>query len=274
MTTVVEHISKAQAAIQAATNGFEPEIALVLGSGLGALGEEVQQSIILPYSEIPGFPVSTVKGHKGKLITGLLCGKRVVVMQGRAHYYEAHSLRTLAFPVRVLRSLGAKTLIVTNAAGAVNPDFRPGNLMVITDHINFVFNNPLIGPNSVEIGPRFPDTSRVYSPRLTELAKETGRQQGLDLKSGVYQFMTGPSYETPAEVRMASFLGADAIGMSTFPEALAASHCGMEVLGISFISNLAAGLSEHALSHQEVIDTMKEIKEDFLGLIKGIVDRL
>jgi len=256
------------------TRGFTPDTGLIMGSGMGMLADEVSQPFIASYRDIPHFPVSTVEGHAGKLYMGMLSGKPVMLMQGRVHLYEGLPVQQLAFPVRVMQQLGVKTLILTNAAGGVNPEFQPGDLMLIRDHINFAFQNPLLGPHHPAYGPRFVDTSRTYSAALRQLAKNSGRQNGIKLHEGVYQFMTGPSYETPAEVHLARKLGADAIGMSTVPEALAAAQAGMQVLGISYISNQAAGISGEQLSHQEVIETMQSIKLTFIHLLTTIVANL
>ena len=260
--------------VQSKLGDFQPEVALILGSGMGILADEVENPIRIPYSEIPHYPESTVKGHAGRLVAGMLSGKKVLIMQGRIHFYEGHPASVLAFPIRVFHQLGIKTLILTNAAGAVHRGFAPGDLMLITDHINFTFTNPLIGLNDPELGPRFVDNSQTYSPELMQVARNTAEELDIKLKSGVYQFMTGPSYETPAEVDLARTLGADAVGMSTLPEALAANHCGIKVLGISFIANLAAGLSETKLTHEEVMETMEMIKDTFIRLVKGIVQNL
>lgn len=247
---------------------------MVMGSGMGLLAEYVDAQVIIPYQQIPHFPISTVPGHEGKLHLGFLGGKRVVLMQGRVHFYEGHPMARLGFPVRVMQQLGAATLVLTNAAGGVNPDFQVGDLMLIKDHLNLSFQNPLLGTLPPAGTPTFVDTFRLYSPALRTLAQEVADGIGLSLREGVYQFMTGPSYETPAEVRMARFLGADAIGMSTFPEALAARQLGMQVLGISYISNLAAGISPDALSHQEVLETLEEIRSTFVRFMLDLIARL
>lgn len=257
--------------IRSKINGLELEIGLILGSGMGLLAEEVENPVHIPYGEIPGFPVSTVEGHAGRLVIGRLSGRNVLVMQGRFHFYEGYPIRALAMPVWVMKLLGIKMMIVTNAAGGVNAAFKEGDLMLITDHLNMFFNNPMIGANLSELGPRFPDTSRAYSERLMGVAKNVAAQQGIGIQQGVYLCNTGPSYETPAEVRMARTLGADAVGMSTVPEVHAATFCGIEVLGISFISNLAAGISDKALSHAEVVETMESIKDKFINLVRGVV---
>ncbi|AKM19541.1 purine-nucleoside phosphorylase [Geobacillus stearothermophilus] len=248
-----------------------PAIGLILGSGLGVLAEEIEEAVRIPYEEIPGFPVSTVEGHAGRLVCGRLEGAAVVAMQGRFHYYEGYSLREVTFPVRVMKALGVRQLIVTNAAGGVNEQFRPGDLMIISDHINLLGTNPLIGPNDPELGPRFPDLTEAYSRRLRQLAKEAAAKLGLRVQEGVYVANTGPSYETPAEIRMIRTLGGDAVGMSTVPEVIVARHGGMEVLGISCISNMAAGMSDAPLHHDEVVETAERVKTDFLRFIKAIV---
>ncbi|WJP99389.1 purine-nucleoside phosphorylase [Geobacillus stearothermophilus] len=248
-----------------------PAIGLILGSGLGVLAEEIEEAVRIPYEEIPGFPVSTVEGHAGRLVCGRLEGAAVVAMQGRFHYYEGYSLREVTFPVRVMKALGVRQLIVTNAAGGVNKQFRPGDLMIISDHINLLGTNPLIGPNDPELGPRFPDLTEAYSRRLRQLAKEAAAKLGLRVQEGVYVANTGPSYETPAEIRMIRTLGGDAVGMSTVPEVIVARHGGMEVLGISCISNMAAGMSDAPLHHDEVVETAERVKTDFLRFIKAIV---
>lgn len=247
------------------------EIGMILGSGMGLLADEVENPVRIPYGEIPGFPVSTVEGHAGRMVVGQLAGRGVLVMQGRFHFYEGYPIRALAMPVWVMKRLGIGMMVVTNAAGGVNAGFSVGDLMLIRDHINMLFHNPLIGPNIAELGPRFPDTSRAYSERLLAVAREVATREGIALQEGVYLCNTGPSYETPAEVRMARALGADAVGMSTVPEVHAAAFCGMEVLGISFISNLAAGISPTALSHAEVVETMEAVKDKFIHLVRSTV---
>lgn len=250
-----------------------PTIGLILGSGLGVLAEQIEDSVHIPYEEIPNFPVSTVVGHEGKLVFGKIHNKTVVAMQGRFHYYEGYSLAEVTFPVRVMKELGAETLIVTNAAGGINTSYQPGDLMLISDHINFTGNNPLIGPNT-EQGVRFPDMSESYSSRLRNIAKQAAKTLQIPLQEGVYIGFSGPSYETPAEIRMARQLGADAVGMSTVPEVIVARHATMEVLGISCISNFAAGILEQPLSHEEVIETTEKAKARFLSLVKEVIKEL
>lgn len=245
-----------------------PRIGLILGSGLGVLGKEIENAVIINYNEIPNFPTSTVKGHAGRLVIGELEGNNVVAMEGRFHYYEGYTMKEVTFPVRVMKDLGIDTLFVTNAAGGVNLNYSPGDLMLITDHINFGFDNPLIGFNDNNLGPRFPDTSTVYDQGLQGIVKEVAQREKIDLKEGVYMMFTGPTYETPAEVKMARFLGADAVGMSTVPEVIVAAHAGLKVLGISCITNMAAGILAQPLNHEEVVDTANQVKELFITLVR------
>ncbi len=252
---------------------FSPEIGIILGSGLGSLADDYCE-IAVPYSEIPGFKASTVAGHKGRLVFAEICGKKVVMMQGRFHFYEGHSMETVVYPVKVMKQLGVKTLIITNAAGGVNFDFKPADLMIITDHINFMGTNPLIGKNDDTLGVRFPDMSEVYSKELIAVADECAAKLGIELKKGVYMALTGPSYETPAEVRMARALGADAVGMSTVPEAITGHYCSMKILGISCICNQAAGVSTVGLTHSEVIAAADAAKNKFITLVLAILKSL
>lgn len=250
------------------------DIAIVLGSGLGGYEEKLENAKSLRYEDIPGFPVSTVKGHSGKLVAGTLFGKKVLMMCGRFHAYEGYDLSLVTLPVRVFKLLGVSRLILTNAAGGVNKAFHPGTIMLINDYINFSGKNPLTGSNIEEFGPRFPDMSTAFSKSLREKAKETAKQENIKLEEGVYCWFNGPTYETPAEVKMASLLGADAVGMSTVPEVIVARHCGMEVLGISTITNLAAGLGEAEINHEEVMEVGRRVKNDFIRLMDGIVKAL
>lgn len=252
----------------------KPTIGLVLGSGLGVLADEIENPVVIPYDEIPGFTKSTVVGHKGQLVIGKLRGKQVVAMQGRFHYYEGHDLDAVVFPIRVMKLLGVETMIITNAAGGINESYGEGNLMLIRDHINLTARNPLIGPNDDEMGTRFPDMSEAYSKELRNLAKSVAEEQGINLQEGVYVGLLGPSYETPAEIRMLRILGADAVGMSTVPEVIVARHMKVKVLGISCISNMAAGILEQPLSHEEVMATTERVKSQFLTLVKEIVFKL
>ena len=255
------------------TDNFKPEIGIVLGSGLGELADEFCIYGI-NYSDIPNFARSTVHGHKGKLIFAEINNKKVVMMQGRIHYYEGHPLNIVTYSIKVLKNLGIKTLILTNAAGAVNPNFKPADLMLIKDHINFMGANPLVGPNDENYGVRFPDMSDIYKKELRKLVKECAKNLNIDLQEGVYLATSGPSYETPAEIKMFGLMGADAVGMSTVPEAIVANYCGLNTIGISCITNHAAGVSETSLSHQEVIESANLAKSKFKGLIKEIIKNL
>lgn len=252
---------------------FKPEIGIVLGSGLGELADEYC-NFAIPYSEIPGFETSHVSGHKSRLVFAEINNKQVVMMQGRFHYYEGHPIQKVVFPIKVMKKLGVKTVILTNAAGGVNPAFNPSDLMIITDHINHMNVNPLIGANDSEMGLRFPDMSEVYSINLVEFVKKTALKLGIDMQEGVYMALTGPSYETPAEVKMARIIGADAVGMSTVPEAIVAKWAGMNVIGISCICNSAAGVSTVALAHKDVIHAANVAKVRFKTLIKEIIKDL
>lgn len=251
-----------------------PVTAIILGSGLGDFAKHVEDSKVISYAKIPGFPVSTVEGHDGTLIYGKVEGKEVVLMNGRFHYYEGYTTQEVTFPIRVLKELGVKNLIVTNAAGGVNKDFEPGDFMLINDHINFGFNNPLIGKNEESLGDRFPDMTYAYDREFQDIAKNASEKLGVKLKEGVYFYNLGPTYETPAEVRMISTLGGDAVGMSTVPEVIVARHAGMRVLGISCITNMAAGILEQPLNHEEVVETGKRVKEDFENLVKEILKNI
>ena len=256
--------------IETFTDGFKPEIGIILGSGLGELADRYREFAI-PYSKIPGFAKSTISGHRGQLVFAHINGKKVVMMQGRNHYYEGHSMQDITYPVKVMKKLGVKTLIVTNAAGAINKSFRPGDLMVITDHINLMGSNPLIGPNDEEFGTRFPDMSEIYNKDFIKIIDGVARSLQIDIKHGVYVASSGPSYETPAEIKMARYFGGDAAGMSTVPEAIVANYCGMKVIGISCISNFASGVSSKKLSHDEVIETTAKVRAKFKELILNIL---
>jgi purine-nucleoside phosphorylase len=273
MASYFDQIEEAANALKSRI-GKVPTVAVVLGSGLGAFGDSLGNATVIPYEQIPHWPASKVIGHAGKLVAGTCRGRLVLALSGRAHFYEGHSLSTVTFAARVLGRLGIKTLIVTNAAGGINLKFGQGALMVMDDHINLMGANPLIGPNDDRFGRRFPDMSEVYSKRLRGLADEAGRQAGLKLEHGVYIAVTGPSYETPAEIRAFRTLGADAVGMSTVPEAIVARHMGIEVLGISCISNMAAGILPQALTEEEVIETTGRVRGDFIALLEGIIERL
>jgi purine-nucleoside phosphorylase len=268
--------SKIQNAAEFLKNKYtgQPKIGLILGSGLGVLADEIEEPVKIPYNEIPDFPVSTVEGHAGQLVFGRLNGIEVVAMQGRFHYYEGYSFDKVTFPVRVMNEMGVEKLIVTNAAGGVNESYSPGDLMLISDHINNMGSNPLIGPNDSRMGPRFPDMSEAYSKELRKLARGLAEKLNLKIQEGVYVGNTGPTYETPAEVRMLRTMGGDAVGMSTVPEVIVAQHSGMKVLGISCISNMAAGILDQPLNHEEVIETTEKVKADFLRYVKAIVKEL
>jgi len=266
-------IEEASTYIQAKLNTI-PSIGLILGSGLGILAEEIENPVVIPYKDIPYFPVSTVSGHKGRLVAGKLQGKDVIAMQGRFHYYEGYTLQQVTFPVRVMKHLGAESLIVTNASGGINKDFTPGDLMLITDHINNIGDHPLIGENDDTLGERFPDMSACYDQEYIRHASRIAGEIDLSVQKGVYVANSGPSYETPAEVNMLRILGADAVGMSTVPEVIVAGHSNMRVLGISCISNMAAGILDQPLTHQEVIETTEKVKEMFLKFMKNIISTL
>lgn len=253
--------------------GRAPAAGIILGSGLGGLAERIEGAVRVPFAQIPGFPSATVVGHAGALIAGSLVGQPVLALAGRFHMYEGHGAALAGFPVRVLHALGARTLVVSNAAGGVRRTMRPGALMLIADHLNLMFRNPLIGP--LEHGDeRFPDMSAAYDPGLRQLAREVAAEQGIELEEGVYAGLLGPTYETPAEVQMMERLGADAVGMSTVPEVIMARALGMRVLGVSCITNLACGISPHPLSHAEVLETTTRVARQFQDFIQGVVARL
>lgn len=259
--------------IEEKTNGFKPEIGIILGSGLGELADEYCE-IAISYNEIPHFIKSTVAGHKGRLVFAEINGKKVVMMQGRNHFYEGHSMQEITYPVKVMKKLGVKTLILTNAAGAVNKTFVPADLMLITDHINNMGSNPLIGANDSDLGERFPDMTEIYKHKLIKLAKKCAKKLDMDVREGVYLANSGPSYETPAEIHFARTIGADAVGMSTVPEAIVANYCSMDVLGISCISNAASSSGGEKLSHEEVIETTNKAREKFKKLVLSVIKSL
>lgn len=255
-------------------NGMEqPEIGLILGSGLGELANEATDSVAIPYEDIPEFPVSTVEGHAGQLVYGTLGDKKVLAMQGRFHFYEGYSLKEVTFPVRVMKAMGVSSLVVTNAAGGVNESFTPGDLMIITDHINLTGANPLLGPNDNAQGPRFTDMSQAYDKAYQEIIEDTAKEQDITIQKGVYMGLTGPTYETPAEVRMVRTLGGDAVGMSTVPEVIVARHAGLRVAGISCITNYAAGMQE-TLDHDEVVEVTTRVRETFKSLVKTVISKM
>ena len=278
----MEHAQQAQAyqkrvedaarAVREACGGAE--IGVILGSGLGEYAQALGESRMLPYAKIPGFPVSTVPGHAGEWHAGILHGKRVAMMRGRFHYYEGYTLQDVTLPVRVMQALGVRTLIITNAAGGVNAGFSPGELMAISDCISMTGANPLFGPNVDAFGPRFPDMTKAFDPELRALAHACAKSADIALREGVYAQMPGPSYETPAEIRMLRALGADAVGMSTVPEVIVARHGGLRVLGISCITNMAAGMLDQPLDHKEVMQTGERAKHAFRALLDGVMDAL
>jgi purine-nucleoside phosphorylase len=258
---------------------YQPRIGLILGSGLNPLAEKVEAADVIPYDDVPQFPRPSVEGHKGRLVLGKLDGTPVMVMQGRVHFYEGYPIQQVVFPVRVMQIMGIETLIVTNAAGGLNPSFRAGDLMLISDHINLMGmtgNNPLFGPNDPALGPRFPDMSQAYDPDLRRMAREVAQAEGLPLREGVYAALSGPSFETPAEIRFLRNIGADAVGMSTAPEVVVARHGGMRVLGVSGISNVALTepVSGQETSHEEVLAAGQQIVPRLTALIRGVVARL
>ena len=249
----------------------EPRIALVLGSGLGGFADDFEESVAIPYEDIPGFVRSTAQGHAGRLVVGKVDNVPVLAMQGRVHYYEGYSLEEVTFPVRTFNLLGIKTLILTNASGGINVELTQGALMVISDHLNLMGVNPLRGPNDERFGPRFPDMTSVYSKELQELVVEEAKAISVEVRRGIYGALSGPSYETPAEIHLLRTLGADAVGMSTVPEAIVARHMGMEVLGISCITNMAAGISDEPINHEEVIATGDRVRATFTELLQRVI---
>jgi purine-nucleoside phosphorylase len=251
-----------------------PQVAVVLGSGLGDFANSLTDAVHMPYDQLPHWPASKIIGHDGKLVVGTVKGRMIAALAGRSHLYEGHDIGTVTFAVRVLGVLGIKTLLLTNAAGGVNTSFSKGALMVIDDHINLMGANPLAGPNDDRFGARFPDMTDVYATRLRRIADQTGRRMNLSLPHGVYAALLGPSYETPAEIRYLRTIGADAVGMSTVPEALVARHMGIEVLGISCITNMAAGVLPQPLNHLEVMETARRIRSQFIALLEGIIGQL
>lgn len=267
---VREQIDQAAAFVRQRTE-VKPQIGMILGSGLGALAREIDADATIPYAEIPNFPRSTVEGHSGQLVLGRLEGKPVVAMQGRVHFYEGYTLQQVVFPVRVMRALGAGVLLVSNAAGGINRQWYRGDLMIIADHINFFSSNPLIGPNDPDLGPRFPDMSQPYDPEFIALVERAATVEGITVRKGVYVGVHGPSYETPAELRMLGRWGADAVGMSTVPEVIAARHMGMRVLGITAITDMATGEQVQQVTHEEAMAVAKEVEPKFIRLVRRIV---
>ncbi|HKG78907.1 MAG TPA: purine-nucleoside phosphorylase [Pyrinomonadaceae bacterium] len=269
-TSIYERAEHATRVIRARIS-IDPRIAIVLGSGLGGFADDFEEPEAIPYEEIPGFVRSTAEGHAGRLVVGKVDSVPVVAMQGRVHYYEGYSFEEVTFPVRTFKLLGIKTLILTNAAGGINVQLTQGALMVISDHLNLIGDNPLRGPNDERFGPRFPDMSAVYSPELQELVVDEAKATGVEVRRGIYGALSGPSYETPAEIHMLRNLGADAVGMSTVPEAIVARHMGLEVLGISCITNMAAGIGDEPINHEEVMATGDRVRDTFAQLLRKVI---
>ena len=274
MSYPFSHYEESANYITSRLRGFVPEIAMVLGSGLGYLGDTVEDPIAIPYGDIPHFQVSTAPGHAGRLVCGTLGGKKVAVMQGRMHHYEGYSFEDVSYAVRVLKLVGCTTLLVTNAAGCVNRDWAAGDFMLLTDHIKIFLDSPLRGENLPQFGTRFPDMSKVYTPALQDIARESAKELGLTLREGVYCYFPGPQFETPAEVRAARVLGGDACGMSTAPEAIAAAHAGMEILGFSMLTNMCAGILDQPLSGEEVNETAEARKGPFSQLVLSCLGKM
>ncbi|MDD5687021.1 MAG: purine-nucleoside phosphorylase [Elusimicrobia bacterium] len=267
---LLENLEESKKFIENKTD-INPEIGLILGSGLSSVADTVLNSMKIPFSEIPHFAKSTVEGHKGEVVLGKLSGKKIIIMAGRLHFYEGHTLKDVTYPVRLMKYMGVQKLIITSAVGAVNKKFRPGDIMLITDHINFMGGNPLVGQEGVLQGSRFPDMSEIYRNELMKKSEISAKKLGIKIQKGVYLAVTGPSYETPAEISMTRVLGADVVGMSTVPEAIVANHCGIKVLGISYISNMAAGISKQPLNHMEVIEVGKRTEKKLCNYLKEIV---
>lgn len=270
---IFEEIQEAKEYIHEKTT-LIPEAGIVLGSGLGEFAGYIENKVTIPYSEIPNFKNVEISGHAGNLVLGETGGKKVAVLQGRYHFYEGHEIGDVVFPVRVISSLGIKSLILTNAAGGIDENFTPGDLMLITDQINLMGINPLTGRNDERLGLRFPDMSSIYNSKISNIIIEKGRMLDINIKSGVYVGLRGPSYETPAEIRMLSVIGGDAVGMSTVPESIAARHMGVDVAGISCITNMAAGISEKPLDHKEVTETAERVKKDFISLLNAVIPEI
>jgi purine-nucleoside phosphorylase len=271
---VVSKLDEAQKEIEKRAGRERPEVGVVLGSGLGMFADNLSGAVAIPYSEIPHMPAPTVVGHHGRLCIGSVAGVRVACLQGRAHAYEGHPMDRVVFGVRLLARLGCKAVLLTNAAGAIRATLKPGALMLISDHLNLLGQNPLVGPNIDELGTRFPDMSRAYDPHLGALARDASVFVGVPLQEGVYAALLGPTYETPAEIRMLRTLGADAVGMSTVPEVIALRHMGVRTAAISCITNLAAGLSGDTLSHQEVAETARQVGDSFVMLLSAWIERV
>lgn len=264
------HIRETVDYIQSKTEVI-PEIGIILGSGLGSLADKIENATVIPYSNIPNFAKSEALGHANELVIGSLQGKTIIAMKGRFHYYEGFSPKEITFPVHVMKAMGIKSLILTNACGAINTDFNPGELMLIDDHLNLTGVTPFHGPNDNSLGPRFTDLSQCYSKKLQSVAYAAAKENNIKLHKGVYAWWTGPAYETPAEIRMIRTLGADAVGMSTVPEAMVAAYYNLETLGISCLTNMACGILDEALSHRKVIEVAKRVEEDFIQLVSDII---
>ncbi len=252
----------------------QPGIVLVLGSGLGGFADALVDATVIPYTQIPHFPATSAIGHAGNLVVGKISGVPVAAMQGRVHYYEGHTMQRVTLPMRVFSRLGIKAALLTNAAGGIGPQFKQGCLVVLRDHINLMGSNPLIGPNDERFGLRFPDMTEAYAKDFRQMAMEEGRSHGIDMFEGVYAAVPGPSYETPAEIRFLRTIGADTVGMSTVPEVIVARHCGIRVLAISCVTNLAAGISDKPINHLEVLETGERVKEQFIALLKTLIPRM
>lgn len=267
----MEQTIQQAAAILRERFGLEPTLGIILGSGLGGLAAQIEDPVVVPYREVPGMRLSTAPGHAGQFVCGRLSGKNVICMQGRLHFYEGYPMEDITYPIRLMKLLGVSHLIITNACGAVNTDFRPGDLCVLTDHINMLGTNPMIGQNDPAFGPRFFDMSTAYDPDFRALALETGKKLGISLQQGVYLAYTGPSYETPAEIRAFRVMGADLVGMSTVPEVIVGHHCGLKILAISMVTNMAAGITKEKVSEQEVVDTANRNGKALQALIGSII---
>lgn len=270
---LMEMLTESKAYIESKLGGRKPVIGIILGSGLGDMAETIQDAVIIDYHNIPHFPVSTVPGHKGRLVIGELEGKTVLCMQGRFHYYEGYSMDEVVYPIRTMKMLGINGLFLTNAAGCVNTEWRPGDLMLISDHIKLIADNPLRGKNPDELGARFFDMTQAYDKNLLSIAEKAAEDIKIGVRKGVYMLFTGPSFETAAEVRFARLAGADAVGMSTVPEAIAASHMRMHTIGISCLTNMAAGILDQPLNHEEVLETGERVKKTFSALVREVVKR-
>ena len=268
---IMEMLGESKEYIESKLGGRMPQIGLILGSGLGDMADAIEDPVVIDYHDIPHFPVSTVPGHKGRLVIGGLEGKTVFCMQGRFHYYEGYSMEQVVYPVRTMKMLGIENLFLTNAAGCVNENWMPGDLMLITDHIKLIADSPLRGRNPDELGPRFFDMTQAYDKSLITVAEKAAIKKGIAVRKGVYMLFTGPAFETAAEVRFARIAGADAVGMSTVPEAIAASHMKMHTIGISCLTNMAAGILDQPLNHEEVLETGERVKKTFSALVREII---